>query len=96
MMYIPRIIIAAPWSCAGKTTVATGLMGAFKRQGLKVQPFKVGPDFIDTSHHCTITGKKSRNLDKVNPLILPDFPSLLSIVFKLGTVETVPGKILPS
>ncbi|MTD52715.1 cobyrinate a,c-diamide synthase [Amycolatopsis pithecellobii] len=88
---VARVVIAAPGSGHGKTTIAAGLMAALRARGLDVSGHKVGPDFIDPSYHALATGRPPRNLD---PFLQSEellVPLLLHGAAELAVIEGVMG-----
>ncbi|MEA2369691.1 MAG: cobyrinic acid a,c-diamide synthase [Solirubrobacteraceae bacterium] len=79
---IPRIVIGGTSSGAGKTTVACGLIGALRAHGSTVQGFKVGPDYIDPTHHALASGRPGRNLDA-----FLSGPDLIAPLFRHGSAS---------
>lgn len=90
---VARFVVAGTHSGVGKTTVATGLMAAFRSRGTKVASAKVGPDFIDPGYHSLATGRAARNLDAwiSGPEAIPGLARRAAADADLLVVEGVMG-----
>jgi cobyrinic acid a,c-diamide synthase len=89
----PGLIIAAPRSGAGKTTVTLGLLRALRRRGRNVQPFKCGPDYIDPAFHEVAAGRASYNLDSwaMGAEVIATLAATASMDAELSVTEGVMG-----
>ncbi|MEI9978946.1 MAG: cobyrinate a,c-diamide synthase [Edaphobacter sp.] len=91
-------LVSGTASAVGKTTVALAIMSGLRRRGLVVQPFKCGPDFLDTTHHTGICGRTARNLDtwmlsaEANRSVLRNAARGADIVIAEGMMGLFDGK----
>ena len=92
-MTAAALIVAAPRSGAGKTTVTLALLAALRRRGLKVQAAKAGPDYIDPAFHAAATGRSSVNLDSwaMPPALLDGLVSDAAAKSDILIIEGVMG-----
>ncbi len=90
---IPRVVIAGVSSGVGKTTIVTGMLSALAERGLKVQSYKVGPDYIDPGFHRLASGKSAHNLDTwlVPPETLADIFASTAAGNDIAIIEGVMG-----
>ena len=92
-MNAPALIIAAPRSGAGKTTVTLALLAALRRRGLEVRAAKAGPDYIDPAFHAAATGRDSVNLDSwaMGPALLDGLMANAATDSDILVIEGVMG-----
>jgi cobyrinic acid a,c-diamide synthase len=95
---VRALLVSGAASGVGKTTVALAIMAGLRRRGLVVQPFKCGPDFLDTGHHTRICGRKARNLDtwmlseEANRCVLQNAACGADVVVAEGMMGLFDGK----
>lgn len=83
-------ILAGTGSGCGKTTVTLGLLRVLQQRGMRVQPFKVGPDYLDTARHTAVTGVESRNLDSFM-LPAPTLNALFNQQMQAADIAVIEG-----